>query len=82
MSETHLSTPISQTFALIAGDCNTAGSEPRRLGARRPLRGHDARIDDDGDAAAEWPGSAGVPTTIGVLQFSPGSGRRRAALAT
>ena len=21
--ETHLSTPISQTFALIAGDCNT-----------------------------------------------------------
>ena len=26
MSETHLSTPISQTFALIAGDCNTAES--------------------------------------------------------
>jgi hypothetical protein len=23
MFETHLSTPISQTFALIAGDCNT-----------------------------------------------------------
>jgi hypothetical protein len=23
MLETHLSTPTSQTFALIAGDCNT-----------------------------------------------------------
>jgi hypothetical protein len=26
MFETHLSTPISQTFALIAGDCNTTES--------------------------------------------------------
>jgi hypothetical protein len=27
MFETHLSTPISQTFALIAGDCNTTASD-------------------------------------------------------
>jgi hypothetical protein len=26
--ETHLSTPISQTFALIAGDCNTTAFQP------------------------------------------------------
>jgi hypothetical protein len=28
MFETHLSTPISQTFALIAGDCNTTERRP------------------------------------------------------
>jgi hypothetical protein len=38
MFETHLSTPISQTFALIAGDCNTtAGGWLPLLG--RPLAG-------------------------------------------
>jgi hypothetical protein len=33
MFETHLSTPISQTFALIAGDCNTTAFL-RRLKSR------------------------------------------------
>jgi hypothetical protein len=31
MFETHLSTPISQTFALIAGDCNTTDCRSHRL---------------------------------------------------
>jgi hypothetical protein len=50
MFETHLSTPISQTFALIAGDCNTTEPKPRFERSRRQFVGSDAATDETDDS--------------------------------
>jgi hypothetical protein len=65
MLETHLSTPISQTFALIAGDCNTTAF--RTLQDRQQTGKRSARP----TSTAVCAGLSKIPYDFGKATASP-----------